>query len=120
MPKTIQPLQRFKRTASRGSTKSSPRHGQPKRLSAHAQRHIQRLCLKNRHMSAAHIAEEVERVGGALGSAQTIRRTLHQIGLNGCHPRRKPLLKMMHQRARKDFFSEDKQTKGMDYCVGLF
>ncbi len=42
-------------------------------------------------MSAASIAAEVE--GGVQPvSAQTIRRTLHQIGLHGCHPRRKPLL----------------------------
>ncbi len=48
--------------------------------------------------------------GGQSVSAQTIRRTLHQIG----RPRRKPLLKMMHKKARKQF-AEDKQTKYMDY-----
>ncbi len=52
--------------------------------------------------------------GGQPVSAQTIRRTLHQIGLHGCHPRRKPLLKMMHKKAHKQF-AEDKQTKDMDY-----
>ncbi len=51
-------------------------------------------------MSAASIAAEVEEVGGQPVSAQTIRRTLHQIGLHGCLPRRKPLLKMMHKKAR--------------------
>ncbi len=66
---------------------------QPKKLNACAQRHIQRLCLGNRHMSAASIAAEVEGVGGQPVSAQTICRTLHQIGLHGCRPRRKPLLK---------------------------
>uniref|UniRef100_A0AAY5JWW5 Tc1-like transposase DDE domain-containing protein n=1 Tax=Esox lucius TaxID=8010 RepID=A0AAY5JWW5_ESOLU len=67
-------------------------------------------------MSAASIAAEVEGVGGQPVSAQTIRRTLHQIGLNGCCPRRKPLPKMMHKKARKEF-AEDKQTwiKDMDY-----
>ncbi len=60
------------------------------------------------------IAAEVEGMGGQPVSAQTIRRTLHQIGLHGCHPRRKPLLKMMHKKARKQF-AEDKQTKDMDY-----
>ncbi len=64
-------------------------------------------------MSAASIAAEVEGVGSQPVSAQTIRHTLHQIGLHGCRPRRKPLLKM-NKKARKQF-AEDKQTKDMDY-----
>ncbi len=103
--------QRVNRT---GSTQKRPRHGRPKKLSACVQSHIQRLCLGNRRMSAASIAAEIEEVGGQPVSAQTIRRTLHQIGLHGCRPRRKPLLKMMHKKARKQF-TEDKQTKDMDY-----
>ncbi len=53
-------IQRFNRT---GSTQNRPRHGRPKKLSACAQHHIQRLCLGNRRMSAS-IAAEVEAVGG--------------------------------------------------------
>ncbi|KAF7249624.1 MTRF1L release factor glutamine methyltransferase [Varanus komodoensis] len=98
-------IQRFNRT---GSTQNRPRHGRPKKLSACAQSHIQRLALGNRRMSAASIAAEVEGVVG-----QPIHRTLHQIGLQGCHPKRKPLLKMMHKKAHKQF-AEDKQTKDMD------
>ncbi len=55
-------IQRFNRT---GSPQNSPRHGRPKKLSSRAQRHIQRLCLGNRSMSAASIAAEVEGVGGS-------------------------------------------------------
>ncbi len=102
-------IQRFNWT---GSTQNRSRQGWPK-LSAHAQHRIQSLCLGNRCMSAASIAAEFEGVGGQPVSAQTIRRTLHQIGLHGCRPRRKPLLKMMHKKARKQF-AEDKQTKDMD------
>ncbi len=87
-------IQWFNRT---GSTQNRPRYGRPKKLSALAQRHIQRLCLGNRRMSAASIAAEVEGVGGQPVSAQTIRRTLHQICLHGCRPRKKPLLKIMHK-----------------------
>ncbi len=94
VPKTIQ---RFNRT---GSTQNRPCHGQPKKLSARAQRHIQILCLGNRHLSSASIAAEIEGVGGQPVSTQTICHTLHQIGLHGCRPRRKPLLKMMHKKAR--------------------
>ncbi len=57
---------------------------------------------------------EIKGVGAQPVSAQTIHRTLHQIGLHGCHPRRKPLLKMTHKKARKQL-AEDKQTKEMDY-----
>ncbi len=49
-------------------------------------------------MSAASIAAEVVGVGGQSVSAQTIRCTLHQIGLHDCRPRKKPLLKIMHKR----------------------
>ncbi len=58
MAKTIH---QFNRT---GSTQNRPRHGRPMRFSAHAQCHIQRLCLGNRRMSAASIAVELEGVGG--------------------------------------------------------
>ncbi len=103
--------QRFNRT---GSTQNRPRHGQPKKLRACAQHHIQSLCLGNRCMSAARISAEVEGVGGQPVCAQTIRRTLHQIGLHDCCPRRKPLLKKMHKKSCKQF-AEDKQNKDMDY-----
>ncbi len=55
-------IQRFYRT---GYTQNRPRHGRPKKLSARAPRHIQRLCLGNRRMSASSIAVEVEGVGGS-------------------------------------------------------
>ncbi len=57
----VKTIQRFNRT---GSIQNRPRHGRPKKLSAHAQHHIQRLCLGNRRMSAASIAAEVDGVGG--------------------------------------------------------
>ncbi len=52
-------IKRFNRT---GSTQNWARHGRPKKLRACAQRHIHRLCLGNRRMSAASIAAEVEGV----------------------------------------------------------
>ena len=99
-------IQRFKRV---GSTKNRPRVSGPKKLSARAEHHIQMLSLKDRRRSAVSIAAEIEEVGG-----QTIRHTLHQIGVHGCHPRRKPLLKMIHKKASKQF-AEDMSTKHMDY-----
>ena len=45
-------IQQFNRT---GSTQNRPCHDLPKKLSARARHHIQRLSLGNRHMSAASI-----------------------------------------------------------------
>ncbi len=50
-------IQRFNRT---GSTQNRPRHGGPKKLSAHAQRHIQRLCLGYKRMSAAALLQRLK------------------------------------------------------------
>ena len=44
----------------------------------------------------------------------TLRRTLHQVGVHGCHPRRKPLLKTIHKKGSKQF-AEDMSTKHIDY-----
>ncbi len=49
-------IQRFNST---GSTQNRPHHGRPKKLNVRAQRHIERMCLRNRCMSAASIATEV-------------------------------------------------------------
>ena len=95
-------IRRFKRA---WSTQNRSRVGRPKKLSAR---------LKDCRRSAVSIAAEIEEVGGQPVSAQTIRRTLHQIGVHGCHPRRKPLLKTIHKKSRKQFV-EDMSTKHMDY-----
>ncbi len=55
-------IQRFNRT---GSPQNRPHHGRTKKLSAHAQCHIQRLYLGNRRVSAASIAAEVKGEGGS-------------------------------------------------------
>ena len=58
------------------------------------------------------LLQRLKRWGCQPVSAQTIHRTLHQIGVHGCHPRRKPLLKMIHKKSSKQF-SEDMSTKHM-------
>ena len=78
-------IQRFKRA---GSTQNWPRVGHPKKLSARAEHHIQMPSLKDWHWSAVSIAAEIKEVGGQSVNAQTIRRTLYQIGVYGCHPRK--------------------------------
>ncbi len=85
-----------------------------KKLSHCAVCQVQKLASKNRCMSAASIALEVAELEGQLVSAQTIRRTLQQVGLHGHRPRRKPLLKLAHKKACKQF-AEDNLAKSMNY-----
>ena len=104
-------IQHFK---SAGSTQNMPQVGHPKKLNARADHYIQMFSLKDRRRSTVSIVAEIEEVGGKPVSAQTICRTLHQIGVHGCHPRRKPLLKTIHKKASKQF-TKDMSTKHIDY-----
>ncbi len=104
-------IQRFSKT---GLTRNRPRKGRSKKLSPCAVRQVQKLASKNRRMSAASIALEVAEVEGQLVSAQTIRHTLQQVGLHGRRPRRKPLLKLAHKKACKQF-AEDNLAKSTNY-----
>ena len=97
-----------------GSTRNRPRQGRSKKLNPRARRQVQRLASQNRQRSAAGIAAKVADMGGQSVSAQTIRRTLNEVGLHGRRPRRKPLLKLAHKKARKQF-AQDVQSKTMDY-----
>ena len=73
------------------------------------------LSLKDRRRSPVSIAAEIEEAGrGQPVSAQTIHRTLHQIGVHGCQPSRKTLLKTIHKKDYKQL-AEDMSTKHMDY-----
>ncbi len=82
-----------------GFTRNRPRKCRSKMLSPCAVCQEQKLASKNRRMSATSIALEVAEVEGQLVSAQTICHTLQQVGLHGCCPRRKPLLKLAHKKA---------------------
>ncbi len=55
-------IQRFNRT---GSAQNRPCHGRPKKLSARAQHHIQRLCLGNRVWVLPALLQRLKRWGSA-------------------------------------------------------
>ncbi len=97
-----------------GFTLNRPRKGRSKTSSLCAVHQVQKLASKNRRMSAASIALEVAEVEGQLVSAQTILHTLQQVSLHGRRHRRKPLLKLAHKKACKQF-AEDNLAKRMNY-----
>ncbi len=72
------------------------------------------LCVRCRSWLKKTDGLEVAEVEGQLVSAQTIRHTLQQVGLHGRRPRRKPLLKLAHKKACKQF-AEDNLAKSMNY-----
>ncbi len=104
-------IQRFSKT---GFTRNRLRKGRSKMLSPCAVCQVQKLASKNRRVSAASIALEVAEVEGQFVGAQTIRHTLQLVGLLGRRHRRKPLLKLAHKKACKQF-SEDNLAKSMNY-----
>ncbi len=102
-------------TVAMGFTRNRPRKGRSKKWSPCAVSQVQKLASKNRYMSAAtSIALEVAEEEGQLVGAPTISHILKQVGLHGRRPRRKPLLKLAHKKACKQF-SEDNLDKRMNY-----
>lgn len=104
-------IQRFTKTH---TTVNASRNGRPRKLNARYVRQVRNIALKDRRRSAAKIAEEVSAVSGQSVGSQTIRRILHHSGLRARRPRRKPLLKPSHKKARKEF-AEAHQAKPNDY-----
>ncbi len=62
-----------------------------------------RRVEENRHASSLQLSKEVESQTGVTISRDTIRRTLQRNGMHGCRPRKKPLLKPRHKKARLEF-----------------
>ncbi len=62
-----------------------------------------RRVEENRHASSLQLSKEVESQTGVTISRDTIRCTLQRNGMHGCRPRKKPLLKPRHKKARLDF-----------------
>ncbi len=55
---------------------------------------------ENRHASSLQLSKEEESQTGVTISRDTIQRTLQRNGMHGCRPRKKPLLKPRHKKAR--------------------
>ncbi len=85
------------------ATISQRRPGRPRNLTPRQERLLMRRVEENRHASSLQLSKEVESQTGVTISRDTIRRTLQRNGMHGCRPRKKPLLKPRHKKARLDF-----------------
>ncbi len=91
-------VQTFKKD---GTETISLRHpGHPRKLTPRQERLLMRRVEENRHASSLQLSKEVESQNGVTISRDTVRRTLQRNGMHGCRPRKKPLLKPRHKKAR--------------------
>ncbi len=75
----------------------------PRKLTPRQERLLMRRVEENRHAISLQLSKEVESQTGVTISGDTIRGTLQRNGMHGCHPRKKPLLKPRHKKARLEF-----------------
>ncbi len=109
-------VQTFKKDGT--STISQRRPGRPRKLTPRQERLLMRRVEENRHASSLQLSKEVESQTGVTISRDTIRRTLQRNGMHGCRPRKKPLLKPRHKKARLEF-ARAHADKDEDYWSGL-
>ncbi len=94
-------VQTFKKDGT--ATISQRRPSRPRKLTPRQERLLMRRVEENRHASSLQLSKEVESQTGVTISCNTIRRTLQRNGMHGCHPRKKPLQKTRHKKARLEF-----------------
>ncbi len=94
-------VQTFKKDGT--ATISQRRPGRPRKLTPRQERLLMRRVEENRHASSLQLSKEVESQTEVTISCDTIRRTLQRNGMHGCRPRKKPLLKPRHKKARLEF-----------------
>ncbi len=109
-------VQTFKKDGT--ATISQRRPGRPRKLTPRQERLLMRRVEENRHASSLQLSKEVESQTGVTISHDTIRRTLQGNGMHGCRPRKKPLLKPRHKKARLEF-ARAHADKDEDYWSGL-
>ncbi len=93
-------VQTFKKDGT--ATISQRRPGRPRKLTPRQERLLMRRVEENRHASSLQLSKEESQTGVNI-SRDTIRRTLQRNGMHGCRPRKKPLLKPRHKKARLEF-----------------
>ncbi len=85
------------------ATISQRRPGRPRKLTPRQEHLLMRRVEENWHASSLQLSKEVESQTGVTISRDTIRITLQRNGMHGYRPRKKPLLKPRHKKARLEF-----------------
>ncbi len=109
-------VQTFKKDGTASISQRRP--GRPRKLTPRQERLLMRRVEENRHASSLQLSKEVESQTGMTISCDTIRRTLQRNGMHGCRPRKKPLLKPRHKKARLEF-ARAHADKDEDYWYSI-
>lgn len=86
-----------------GNTDNKRRSGRPSKLTSRARRSIVRNALNNPLSSAKKIAIDIASETRITVTPQTIRNVLHDVGLKGRRPRKKPFISEVNRKKRLDF-----------------
>lgn len=94
-----------------GITTNLPRKGRPRRLNDRSERLIQRKVLQKPFTTRTELQNDLQAAGIEV-SKTTISRTLHRVGLQSRSPRKTPLLRPRHVKARLKFALEHLDKPG--------
>uniref|UniRef100_A0A8C5Q9A8 Transposase n=1 Tax=Leptobrachium leishanense TaxID=445787 RepID=A0A8C5Q9A8_9ANUR len=105
-------IRKFK---AKGTVETLPGRGRKKMLTSTALRYLKRRVEKSPRVTAEELRKDLSDVGTEV-SAQTIRRTLRNVGLHARTPRRTPLLSPKNKKSRLEYAKShvDKPQKFWD------
>ncbi len=109
-------VQTFKKDGTATISQRCP--GRPRKLTPRQERLLMRRVEENRHASSLQLSKEVESQTGETISRDTIWHKMQRNGMHGCRPRKKPLLKPRHKKARLEF-ARAHADKDEDYWVSI-
>ena len=89
----------------RNSMANLPRNGRPKILNTDHQQTLKNIVKRNNRKSVEQIKNHFNQKTGLQISIETIRRSLHEIGIYSCVPASKPLI------------NEEQRIKRLNWCL---
>lgn len=105
---------------SSGSYHDCQKSGRPRKTTKHMDRVIHRMSEKDRFCTASTIAAEIKKSYNLNIHQKTISRRLHEFGLKGRRPRKKPMLSKKNIKQRLDFARAHQHWTVQDWSKVLF